>query len=69
MSNEEMSKKEMADIVSKSGCSDIQQAIEMIEKSGYSVEDLSEETLKSVLKVVASAESIGAQAGITKKGK
>lgn len=38
-------------------------------KSGFSVEDLSPETLESVLKVVASAESIGAQAGITKKEK
>lgn len=69
MSQEEMSKQEMASIISKSGCSDIQQAIEIIKKSGFSVEDLSPETLESVLKVVASAESIGAQAGITKKGK
>lgn len=44
MSNEEMSPKEMASIISKSGCSDIQEAIAMIERSGFSIEDLSPET-------------------------
>lgn len=69
MSEKGLSPKEMAGIISESGCSDIQEAIAMIKKSGFSIEDLSPETLESVLKVVASAESIGAQAGITKKEK
>lgn len=65
----ELDPADMADIISQSGCSDIQEAIAMIKKHGFSVEDLPPETLRSVLGVVPSAESIGAQAGITKQKK
>jgi hypothetical protein len=62
-----LSIEEMVDIVAKSGCTDIQEAVALIQDNGFSVADLSENVLRSVIEVIASAESIGAQAGITKQ--
>jgi len=53
-------------IIKDSGCKDIQEAVQAIENAGYKLDYLDEETLKAVVGIVASADSVGGQAGHTK---
>lgn len=63
MSEQNPDKEQMAAIIHQSGCSEIQEAIAVIEEAGFSVADLPNETLESVIGVMASAEEVGAEAG------
>jgi hypothetical protein len=65
MQEQNSGKAQMSEIIHKSGCEDIQDAIAAIEEAGFSVEDLPEETLQTVIETVASSESVGAKAGIS----
>ena len=51
-----------ANLIERSGCSDIQEAIEMGKKYGLTPDDLSKKTRDEVVNVMASAKEVGGQA-------
>jgi len=58
---------ETAKLIGSSGCSDIQGALNDMAKLGIGVDDLDPEVIHEVIKTMASAKSVGAQAAPTTK--
>jgi hypothetical protein len=55
-------KGDIAKLIKSSGCRHIQEAIQVIEGNGYSLGDLDQDTIDTVLGTMASAQSVGGEA-------
>ena len=56
-------RRQMAAVIEDSGCVHIQDAIKAIREAGFSIEDLDDDIINSLIEVISSAEGVGAQAG------